>query len=773
MAGTSFFKPARLIAWLWVLFLVGVVFNLVFFWAVSTNFLGLFGTFPGTDKLINPKSELATEVYTEDMVLIGKYFRENRAAVKFEDISPNLIKALYATEDIRFDEHSGIDLQGVLGLFWAAIKGNPRGGSTITQQLAKNLFDTRGEEYNGKLHSVPGLRMGIIKAKEWIVAVRLEQAYTKKEIITMYLNTVNFGNNAFGIKVAAQTFFGTTPDKLKPEEAAVLVGVLKGPSQYNPFSKNERTKVRAVERRNTVLDQMVKYGYLTDADGAILKAKPIDVRRFYVESHNDGNATYFRAELKRDLQRFCRERGLDLYSDGLKVYTTINSKLQTYAEQAMSRHMKKQQEEFFKHWGNRNPWCDENGKEIPNFIENAAKRSERYKAFMEELDGDEKAVWKAMNTPVRMRVFTWDADTGKLVNLSPVDSIRYYKKYLHAGLLSVDPKTGYIKAWVGGINFRYFKYDHVRQGRRQPGSSFKPILYAASIENGYGPCYEMVDAPVTFHNDETGQDWTPKNSDGSYSGERMTLRRAMGQSINSVAAGMLKQIGIGPVLNMARRLGVTSKLDSVYALCLGVSDVSLYELVGAYATFVNHGQYTAPSFIRRIEDKNGNVLLNYVPVRRDDISSSVAYKMVHMLRGSTTERNGTALGLHRLGKTLQGNEVGAKTGTTSNYSDGWFVGCTKDLVTGIWVGGDDRSIHFRSSNLGQGARMAMPIWSYYMDAAYEDATTGVTKGPFEKPLDFSPEWIDCKLQKLGAGGADSTLLNQYVVPKSKDLKDEF
>lgn len=746
--------------------------NVLFFWAVSVDLFGLFGKFPSTDKLINPKSELATEVYSEDGVLLGKYFRENRTAVKFEDISPNLIKALYATEDIRFDEHSGIDFQGVLGLFWSAIRFDPRGGSTITQQLAKNLFDTRGEEYNGLLHAVPGLRLGIIKAKEWIVAVRLEQAYTKKEIITMYLNTVHYGSNAYGIKVAAQTFFGTTPAKLKPEEAAVLVGVLKGPSQYNPFSKNARTKVRAVGRRNTVLDQMVKYDFMTEAEAESLKAKPIDVAKFYVESHNDGYATYFRAELRRELLAFCRERGMDLYSDGLKVYTTIDSRLQRYAEEAMAKHMKKQQADFFKYWGNRNPWCDEDGKEIPNFIENAAKKTERYKSFMEELDGDEKAVWQAMNTPVRMRVFTWDSDTGQIMNMSPLDSIRYYKKYLHAGLLSVEPTSGHIKAWVGGINFRYFKYDHVRQGRRQPGSSFKPILYAACMENGYGPCHEMVDAPVTFHNDDNNTDWTPKNSDGGYSGERMTLRKAMAQSINSVAAGMLKQIGIPAVIDMAKRLGIESPLDPVPPICLGASDVSLFELVGAYATFVNQGTYTKPFFIWRIEDKNGNVLKNFVPEKRDVIDSKVAYKMVHMLKGSTTERNGTALGLHRLGSTLQGNEVGAKTGTTSNYSDGWFVGCTQQLVTGIWVGGEDRSIHFRSSNYGQGARMAMPIWSYYMDAVYNDKTTGVLKQPFARPLDFD-ETLNCAEIKRQALLGDSAGVDTYAPPQSKDLKDEF
>lgn len=758
---------SRLVKWVWIGLSVATIGSILFFWSVSVNLFGLYGPFPSTDKLLNPKSELATVIISDDGKEIGKYFRENRTPVKYKDLSQELINALKATEDIRFEQHSGIDMLGVLGLFWSAVQGKPRGGSTISQQLAKNLFNTRSEAYEGHLSNIKGLKMLVIKAKEWIVAVRLERAYTKEEIMTMYLNTVHFGSNAYGIKVAAKTFFNTEPNRLTAVQAALLVGMLKGPTQYSPITRKER----ALERRNVVLEQMHKYDFLSEADLEALKVQPLGIN-YRVESHNEGGATYFRAEIRKELVDFCKSNNLDLYSDGLKVYVTINSKIQQYAEAAIERHMKKQQADFDKYWAGRNPWCDEDGKEIPNFIDNAVKRSQRYRGLLSELGGDEKAAQKIMNTPVEMDVFTWDSPTyAKRVKMSPRDSIAYYKRFLHAGLMSVDPKSGYIRAWVGGVNFRFFKYDHVRQGKRQPGSSFKPILYAACVENGYGPCHEMVDAPVTFVND-MGQSWTPKNSDGNYSGERMTLRKAMAQSINSVAAGMLKLVNIGPVVEMAKRLGIQSTIDPVPPLILGSSDVSLYELVGAYATFVNHGTYTKPFFIKRIEDKNGNKLREFVPERKDAIGPDVAYTMVHMLKGATTERNGTALGLYRLGNTLRGNEVGAKTGTTSNYSDGWFIGCTKDLVTGIWVGGDDRSIHFRSSNYGQGARMAMPIWSYFMDAVYEDQSTGVTKGPFERPqsLDLN---FNCNELKLRGSANDTSRTKVYEAPKTNDLKDEF
>lgn len=752
----------NLIKIIWIAFFGGIFGLVGFVWAVSIDLFGLFGGMPMTENLMNPKSELASEVYTEDNVLLGKYYRQNRSPVTYNEISPDLIKALYATEDIRFENHSGIDFKGTMAIIWYVIKMDRRGSSTLTQQLAKNLFSTRSEAFEGTLSKGP-LRTLFVKTKEWITAVKLEKAYTKKEILIMYLNTVDFGSNAFGIKTAAKTYFSTTPDKLNMVQSATLVGLLKAPSRYSPIYNPKNS----LNRRNTVIEQIEKYGFIDSQVADSMKNTPIDMSRYKVESHNEGMATYFREELKKDLLKFCRERNVDLYQDGLKIYTTINSRMQRYAEQALDSHMRKLQAQFFNYWRGRNPWVDENGKEIPGFIEQAARKTAAYKNFLEQYNGNKDSAMLAMNNKYRMSLFSWKGDLDTVMSL--MDSIRYTKHFLRAGLISMDPNTGHIKAWVGGINFRHFKYDHVRQGKRQPGSSFKPIVYTAAIDNGYSPCYEMVDSPVTFYNPETNTYWTPKNSDGKYSGERMTLRKAMAQSINTVAAGLMKKLTPATVVEYARKLGIESPLDPVPALCLGASDVSVFELVGAYATFVNNGTYTKPFYISKITDKNGVLLKEFYTEKREALNEETAYQMVHMLKGATTERNGTALGLYRLGKTLQNNEVGGKTGTTSNYSDGWFIGITKDLVTGIWVGGEDRSIHFRSFNLGQGSRMAMPIWSYYMDKVYADNWTGVTKGPFKRPANFSLELNCLRLNSIDSTARDSTRINKYVAP----AKDDF
>ncbi len=737
---------------------------IVYVWAVAINLFGLFGGMPGLDKLFNPKSELASEVYSQDGVLLGKYFRENRSPATFKELSPNLVRALIATEDVRFEDHSGIDVLGISAVPFYLLTGKKRGSSTISQQLAKNLFDTRSEAYEGPLTTVKGLGIAIIKTKEWITAVKLERGYTKEEILTMYLNTVDFGSNAYGIKTAARTFFGKRVQDLSVPEAALLVGVLKGQTLYSPILNPKA----ALARRNTVLDQMVKYDFLPEAEAEGYKAQAIDMSRYKVESHNDGLAPYFRAELRKDLIAFCKERGIDLFADGLRVHTTINSRLQTYAEAAVARHMAKQQAEFFKYWRKRNPWADEEGKQIPNFIQNALARSPAYRNALEQYDGDKDSAMAMMRRKVPRTFFSWQGEFR--ARASAMDSLRYAKHFLHTGLMSMDPSSGAIRAWVGGINYKFFKYDHVRQGRRQPGSAFKPFVYTAAIDNGYSPCYELVDAPVSIYMPETGMRWEPKNSDGKWSGEKMSLRKAMAQSINSVAAQLIDKVGVARVVDYARRLGITADLDPVPALSLGTSDVSVYEMVGAYGAFVNHGTWTKPWYISRIEDKNGNVLQRFNPERREAISEETAYQMVHMLRGATTERNGTALGLYRLGNTLAGNEVGGKTGTTSNYSDGWFIGITKDLVTGVWVGGDDRSIHFRTFNQGQGSKMALPIWSYYMDAAYADPATGVRKGRFAKPKNFAVV-LDCNLWKRGPE-ADSATEGQVLEREKENFDDK-
>jgi len=725
--------------WLiWILFGATFTFLVIHVWAVATNFNGWYGGIPGLENLTNPKSTLASEVYSADGVLLGKYFRENRSEVTYDQISPNVIKALYATEDVRFEEHSGIDLKGLVSITYYLAIGKRRGSSTITQQLAKNLFETRGELYDGPLTEVGILRTLIIKTKEWLVAINLERTYTKQEIVQMYLNTVDFGANSFGIKSAAKTYFSTTPDKLTLPEAAVLVGLLKAPTMYSPVINPER----ALNRRNTVLDQLTKYNFITSEECTALQASPISLK-YKVENQNQGIATYFREELKKDLIKECKKLNLDLYNDGLRIYTTIDSRMQRYAEAAMTKHMTFLQDKFEKYWGKRNPWVYENGKEIENFLENNAKRTVIWKQLMEQYSGDSDSVRLALKTKKKMRVFSWKGDIEKDFNV--YDSIAYYKRFLQGSLLSVDPLTGYIKAWVGGNNYKHFKYDHVKQGKRQPGSCFKPFLYAAALDNGYHPCDEFTDSPVTIVNAD-GVSWSPQNSDGNFTGEKMTLRRGIGLSLNSIAAALIQRVGPKMVVDYAKKLGIESELDPVYPLALGSSDVSLYELVGAYSVFVNNGNYTKPQYIIRIENKQGEIIKSFNPEKREAISEELAWKMVYMLQGSTRERNGTALGLHRLGSTLAGNEVAAKTGTTSNFSDGWFVGCTKDLVTGIWVGGDERSIHFHSTNDGQGARLAMPIWSYYMDSVYANPATKITKGRFTKPASVLVE-LDCAKRK--------------------------
>jgi penicillin-binding protein 1A len=748
---------------LWILLLSGISFLIIFIFLVAIDFQKLFGEIPSLETLENPRSEVASELYTQDNVLLGKYFRENRTPVEFEDISPNLVNALVATEDSRFEEHSGIDLRGLMRVFFKTIilrQSNAGGGSTLSQQLAKNLFSTRSAKYEGKLSDVPGLRSLIIKTKEWITAVQIERSYTKREIMTMYLNTVDFGSNAFGIKVAAKTFFNKTPDKLIVNEAAMLVGVLKAPTLYSPIYNPSE----ALNRRNTVLDQMRKYNYLASQEADSLKIKPIALN-YEVENHNKGLATYFRSVITNYLLGWCKERNFDLYEDGLRIYSTLDSRMQKYAEEAVTEHMKSQQKKFFGVWGKRSPWVDEKGKVIPNFIENAAKKSGRYKTLKSIYGKDTLKIKKIMNTPIKMRIFTWKGEKDTMI--SPMDSVRYYKRFLHAGFMAMDPHSGYIKAWVGGIDHRHFKYDHVKQGKRQPGSTFKPIVYATAMDLGYSPCYELPDLPVTFQTGDENKVWSPQNSDGKFTGEMFSLRKAMANSINSITANVIKKVTPETVVEYARRLGITSPLDAVPALCLGVNDVSVYEMVGAYSTFANEGVWTEPFFITRIEDKNGNVLQEFVPKTIEALNEETAYLMLHMLRGATEEKGGTALGLNQFNLLWQGGEIGGKTGTTQNYSDGWFIGVVPKLVAGAWSGGDDRCIHFNTMDLGQGARMAMPIWGLFMQKVFKDKSLDIKQEKFAKPKKPLSVEIDCKKYKtLNLQNSDSLQQNiRQEIPK--------
>lgn len=754
----------------WVGFISAVGFALLWFFVVSTDFLGLFGGMPDLTKLENPESEIASELYSADGVLLGKYFRENRSPIEHDKISPNLLKALYATEDIRFESHSGIDAKGTFAILPSLLMGKRRGSSTITQQLAKNLFKTRtAEELEGSLSNAPIFGILISKTKEWILAVRLERSYTKKEIVTMYLNTAEFSQNAYGIQVAARTYFNTSADSVNLLQSALLVGMLQNPTTFNPVRRPER----ALVRRSTVIDQMEKYDFISSVEADSMKVMPLNLNLGDAGDHNAGLAPYFRTHSAKHLQAWCKKNGYDLYSDGLKIYTTIDSRMQRYAEAAVDTHLRQLQKEFIIHWKGRNPWIDESYREIKNFLDIAQKKTERYKDAKRIFGDDSLRIAKIMNTPVKMKVFTWDNPKfEKDTTLSPRDSIRYYKHFLQTGMMAMEVKTGHIKAWVGGINHKYFKYDHVKQGARQPGSTFKPIVYAASIEEqGYTPCERVTDIPRTFVL-PSGGTWTAKNSSGGYSGSAYTLRQALAASINTVAAYLMEKLkDPNIVIGYAQRLGITTPLDAVPALCLGSSDVSVYDLVGAYSTFANKGTWVEPNFILRITDKNSKVVFQKIPQKKEVISEQTAYIMTHLMRGSNEDGNGTAWGLNRY-KFKKENEIASKTGTTSNYSDGWFMGMSKDLAVGVWTGGDDRSIHFRDIGHGAGAHMSMPAFAKFLEQVYADKALmeqlSYSKGKFPKPEQLRIE-LDCS--KYGfSSSRDST---EYHIPSGNPLRNDF
>lgn len=720
----------KLIFALWGIFLLGILFIGGFIWAVKTDLNGWFGGLPSLEALENPANEnsFSSELYSADGELLGKYFRDNRSQVDFEDLSPNLVNALVATEDYRFYRHAGIDLRALFRVLFKTVLGgqDTGGGSTISQQTAKNLFKTR-TDLQGSLHDTPLIGQVVVKLKEWIVAVQLERNFTKEEIMTLYLNTVEFGSNSFGIKVASETFFNKEPIDLEPQEAAVLVGLLQAPTRYSPILNPENAR----QRRDEVLSQLLHYRFINREAYDSLEAQPI-VLDYKVDSHNEGQATYFRSVVRNYLMDWCEENGYDLFEDGLKIYTTLDSELQAHAEAAMAAHMASLQQAFYEHWEGRDPWVDQDGDTFREYLDIMKKRTPQYRAFVERYGEDSDSVEILMNTPVPLKVFAWGRGDDNEIDtvLSPMDSLKYFKHFLHAGMMSMEPLTGHIKAWVGGIDFEYFKFDHVQQGRRQAGSTFKPFVYTAAIENGYSPCYTVIDAPATYQTGGDPPTWTPKNSNLRYTGNELTIRQGMAKSVNSVTAHIMDKVQPQAVVDVCRRMGITSPLDPVLSLSLGVSDVSVYEMVGAYGAYANQGTYTRPYFITKIVDRQGNVF-PFVPETREALNEETAYVMLHMLRGGTEEPGGTARGLPQ--EILADNQVGAKTGTTQNASDGWFMGVTHDLVTGIWVGGDDIYIHFRDFEYGQGARMAMPIYEKYMVGVYEDENLPYTKGQFRKP----------------------------------------
>ena len=730
---------------LWVMLFFIISSIIIFIASVNYNPYNLFGGMPSLQDLEKPESDLASELYSGDNLLLGKYFRYNRSPIEFNDLSDELVTTLLVTEDIRFYDHSGIDFKGLVRATYGVSKniltfggsGLEGGGSTITQQLAKNLFKIRREK-KGKLSSVPFLGLVISKVKEWIVAIKLEEFYTKKEILAMYLNTAEYGSNSYGIKVASKTYFDKLPSELNYNESSIIVGLLNKPTKYNPYFNPEN----ALDKRAEIFYNLFKYEVISRKYYDSIRISDLNLS-YKVENQNVGQATYFRTVVRNYLINWARENGYDLFSDGLKIYTTIDSRMQEIAENAVKNQMNRLQKIFDDHWNGKNPWIDEKGFEIKDFLKNTIKRTRYYKSLLKENENDTVKVFELLNRKKNMKVFSWDGEIDTVFSI--MDSLKYYKNFLQAGFISIEPKTGFIRAWVGGINHKYFKYDHVKQGRRQPGSTFKPIVYAAAIDNGYSPCYPVVDAPVVF--ELPGQDppyWRPDNHNSKWTGETMTLRKAMAKSVNSITAFMTKKLSPNTVVNYAKKLGIQSRLDPVPAVCLGAGgDVSLFDLVGAYSTFINKGIWTEPFFISRIEDKYGNLIQEFIPTKQEALSEETAFLMLHMLKGSKEEEGGTARGLNP--ELTSDNDVGAKTGTTQNASDGWFIGVTHNLVSGAWVGGDDRSIHFRDWVYGQGARTAMPIWQEYMLNIYDNVELKIEKGRFDKPTKQINVEIDCSV----------------------------
>lgn len=697
---------------------------------------GVFGSLPKVDELLNPKNNLATIVYSGDMKILGKYYSENRVNVAFEKIDKDVVNALIATEDVRYYDHNGVDFKALLRSFFGVFTGGNRGGgSTISQQLAKMMFP---RERLNKLELV------VRKLKEWIIATQLEKYYTKDEILALYLNKFDFLNLAVGIKSAAQIYFNSNQDSLKIEQAAMLVGMAKNPSLFNPIRHNEI----CLKRRNVVLNQLVKYGYLSSLKYDSLKVLPLGLS-FRPEDHNDGLAPYFR-EYLRDvfLKNWCKshinsetEAPYNIYKDGLKIYTTIDSRMQNYAEEAVYDHMNDLQKMFSKECLNKKnaPFAwNVSKQEIEGIMNSSVKISDRYRQLKEDGLSHEKII-EIFHKPVPMRVYSLRGDIDTI--LSPYDSIKYYKSFLQTGFMAMEPQTGYVKAWVGGINHKYFKYDHVKVSKRQVGSTFKPFVYALAIQEGLSPCHQVPNIRTCI-NMPDGKDWCPDNSDGlKGTGQMITLRRALALSVNYVTAWIMKQYGPHAVVNLVKRLGVTSQIPEVPSICLGTADISVFEMVAANSTFANKGTYIQPTFISRIEDKNGKVLEEFIPNSNEVFSEEKAYTMIQLMRGVVQEGTGSRL---RGAKYKLNNQIAGKTGTTQHNADGWFIGLTPELAAGCWVGGEDRSIHFNSITEGQGASMALPIWGKFFVKVYADKTIKLSKADFTKPKNLDPNLeMDC------------------------------
>jgi penicillin-binding protein 1A len=719
-----------------------IVFFIIYMFFVDINFLWLFGKSPSMHSIMHPSNYEASEIYSADGVLIGKYFNENRTPVKYEEINPVFWKALINTEDERFYHHHGIDFQGLgSALKDYALHHHARGASTITQQLVKNMFRVRTQYSTGLIGMIPGLKIIIMKSKEWITAVKIEMFFNKQDILTMYANTVDFGSNAYGIKTACKTYFNTTPKDMTTEQAAVLVGMLKATTYYNPLINPKNS----LARRNVVLENMLTHKALNRAEYDSLCQIPIKLN-YSVESNYDGQALYFREYVADYLKSWCKDNGVDLYTDGLKIYTTIDTRMQKYAEDAVIKQMKIVQRNFKNHWGNEDPWQDENHKVIPNFIEDLAKKTPTYQSLLQNYPNNPDSIIYYLNKPHKVKVF--DYEKGQIEKtMSTMDSIRYMEHFMHCGFVAMETETGYVKAWVGDVNFNSWKYDKV-SAMRQPGSTFKLFVYTEAMNQGLTPCDRRRDEyfSMKVFDKKQGKEvvWAPTNANGRFTGDSLSLKSAFAQSINSVAVRLGQEVGIDNIVKTAHDMGISSPLDNTPSLPLGSSDVNLLELVNAYSTAANNGKFHEPVLVTKIVDRDGNVIYQAPTEQRQVIPYRSAFLMQQMLQGGMREPGGTSQPLWSYVGPYRDTEFGGKTGTSNNHSDAWFVGVSPKLVGGAWVGGEYRCIHFRTGALGQGSRTALPIFGYFIEKVMADPAFKKYHGKFAKPHDdISASMYNC------------------------------
>ena len=763
--------------------LSGLIALIIYLGAVDLNFLWLFGKSPGFAQIKNPNTSSASEIYSADGKLIGKYFNENRTPVKYEEVNPQFWKALIDTEDERFYRHIGIDFQGLFGAAKDALVGNDaRGASTITQQLAKNMFRVRTQYSTGLLGKIPGIKILIMKSKEWIIALKLEMLYEKNDILTMYANTVDFGSNSYGIKTASKTYFNTTPANLTTEQGAVLVGMLKATTHYNPIANPKNS----LKRRNVVLQNMVTKGDLSKKQYDSLSVIPIKLS-YSVESNYDGQALYFREAVANYLKDWCEENGYDLYSSGLKIYTTIDTRMQKYAEEAARKQMKQIQRNFNNHWGKNDPWIDENGKVIPGFIEQIAQRQPVYKYLAAKYQNNPDSITYYLNKPHKVKLFDYDEGTIEK-EMSTMDSIRYMVRFMHCSMVAMEPQTGAVKAWVGDINFNSWKYDKVT-AMRQPGSTFKLFVYTEAMNQGLTPCDkrrdEYISMKVYDKKKKEEVTWTPGNANGRFSGDSIPLKSAFARSINSIAVRLGQEMGIKRIIDTAEKMGIKSPLQDEPSLALGSCDVNLLEMANAYSTIADDGKHHEPILVTHIVDRDGRQV--YIAPNKTEqvIPYKSAFLVQQLLLGGLREPGGTSQSLWGYVGKHNDTEWGGKTGTSNNHSDAWFMCISPKLVVGAWVGGEYRSIHFRTGALGQGSRTALPICGYFLQAVLDDPNFKQYHAKFGKPKDkdISSDMYNCpsyyQQARVDTTATDSLnsiseeiILDEFGNPVSKPIKDE-